>query len=590
MQETHQPEKLFEDFSSASKADWLDRISKDLKGGSPDSLLWKTREGLDLYPFQSPEDISASEKPLTGVFPQGDKDLGQEPRHWANITAITVEDLAAANKEALHALSNGSGGIHFDLSRQQPASLPALLKDIQPQYCTLSFTVASQPAQWLQAYRDFLSSNKQDIAKVQGSLAWEALSSDAQSYGLSAAEDVKTLIKLRAELPGLKVLHLDASRWHEEGANPLQELALSLAWLTEWTDALSTAGLSPKAIFDAFSIQMAIGPMYFPEIAKFRCLRLLLSSIAGAFGQEYAPADWSVAGITALRNKSTLDVENNILRNTSEAMSAITGGANSITCRPHDALSTKQEGFSKRIARNISTILREEAQLGKTADAVAGSYYINHLCEQIGSKSWEQFQEIEKAGGLLSQQAAITTMLQDEAAQREKRTEQGQLTLVGVNQYAAAKAPAAAKSGARLGTAFEQIRAQVAEATTQPAALLVKITNDAMGRARAAFSFDFLALGGISATECSLDTLPEEAPALLVLCGSDEQYAESGPGHLASLSKRYPQSRVILAGDPGDARSAMEAAGLSGSIHRKVNKKETLSELLSTCWNLKITF
>ena len=573
-----------------SKADWLERISKDLKGGSPDSLIWRTREGLDLQPFRSIEDSSDAVSTLSGIVPQGDTSQGQEPRHWANIVEVVVEDPAAANKEALQALNNGAEGILFDLSKQQPGSLSKVLEGIAPQYCTLSFRIASKPLQWLQRYEQMLRDTAQDTSKVTGYLAWEALSAGEQSYGLSAHQELRQLIGMQAAMPGFKVLHLDASQWHEAGANPLQELSLVLAWVCEWTENLSNAGMSLEHIFQSMSFRLAIGPMYFPEIAKFRVLRLLLSRVSEAFGQAHAPADWLLTGITALRNKSTLDVENNILRNTSEAMSAIIGGANAITCRPHDSLATNQAGFSKRIARNISTILREEGHLGKTTDAVAGSYYIESLCEEIGNKSWELFQGIEADGGLLRKQAAIAAMLKEEAEKRGQRVEQGQLVLVGVNQYAAAKAPALARPGARPATGFEQIRAQVAEAAVAPAALLVKIANDAMGRARASFSFDFLATGGIKASECNFDQLPDTAPALLVLCGSDEQYQEQGAECFRQLKSRFPESQLILAGDPGDALATLQEAGLSGSIHRKVNKKETLSELLSTCWNLKINF
>jgi methylmalonyl-CoA mutase len=92
----------------------------------------------------------------------------------------------------------------------------------------------------------------------------------------------------------------------------------------------------------------------------------------------------------------------NMLRTQTEAMSAILGGADSLTVQPFDTTFRQPDEFSERIARNQQLILKEESYFGKVADPSAGSYYIENLTQLIAENSWKLFVETEEQGGFLS--------------------------------------------------------------------------------------------------------------------------------------------------------------------------------------------
>jgi methylmalonyl-CoA mutase len=95
----------------------------------------------------------------------------------------------------------------------------------------------------------------------------------------------------------------------------------------------------------------------------------------------------------SLDDKTKADPYLNMLSNTSQAMSAILGGCDLLTVYPHNRGIEPTDDFGKRIARNISVILREEAYFDKVADPAAGSYYLEKLTDQFSASIWEAFRQ-----------------------------------------------------------------------------------------------------------------------------------------------------------------------------------------------------
>lgn len=591
MPQADQSHALFGAFAPTQKPDWLQKLSSDLKGKTAADLIWKTGEGLEAQAILTREDPLTLPQAAAPLLLPGQESNGEQARHWVNMPVVVVQDSATANQQALQALNTGAEGICFDLRSSQPAQLAACLQGIGPSYCELAFIVNDQVTQWLDQYKTWLGAGQHDLTQIKGYLHWAALSDPSTDYGRSETETLTQLLRAAADLPHFSVVHTSLLLLHEQGANPVQELATMLAWLSDWADRLTEAGLPVEVLLKSLSFTLPCGPYYFIEIAKFRAARLLLSQFARAWGIDSAPGSWSLGAQTPQRNKSVIDAESNILRNTTEAMSAIIGGADRLSISPHDALSIEQSSYSERIARNISTLLREESQLGKTADAAAGSYYIAHLTEQLCKEAWGAFRRIEKGGGLSQMNEVLQAEIKAAQTARMQRLAQGKATLVGINQYAdALKQPAPAKTTEeRLASRYEQLRHAAASLPAAPAALLVKINNDAMGRARAAFSRDFLATAGITCTETTLDELPQTVAPLIVLCGADEQYTSGGILAFSQLRTCFPEATLLLAGAAGTLEASLAEAGMQGSIHRKVHKADTLQSLLRQCWNLTIS-
>jgi methylmalonyl-CoA mutase len=213
--------------------------------------------------------------------------------------------------------------------------------------------------------------------------------------------------------------------------------------LVEYADKLTDLGLKPEHIFQNVSFSVAVGGNYFMEIAKLRALRLLWANILNAY--QVAEMPCNIHTRTATWNKSTLDVYNNLLRVTTEAMSAVIGGADSLTVTTYDEVLNnsaedimhEQAIFARRIARNLPILLKEEAHLDKVTDASHGAYYIEHLTAQLAQKAWALFQNIEAEGGFIStfEQGLIQAEIEQIATLKRQRFAEKKEILVGVNRY-----------------------------------------------------------------------------------------------------------------------------------------------------------
>jgi len=355
-------------------------------------------------------------------------------------------------------------------------------------------------------------------------------------------------------------LPLDAVRadwFHESGATVVQELGWALAWGVDEVAARGAAELT---------FVYAVGSNYFFEIAKLRAARALWNHAAAAFP---TPPGLRLHAVTALSNKSTYDPHTNLLRATTEALSAAIGGADAITIRP--------ARFSAHLAQSIHRILKEEAHIDGVADAAAGSYYIEALSNQLALAAWKVFQAIEAGGGYrpdaIAGELAVQRQVKKQAVASRRRT------LVGVNNYpdlneaalgqASVPVPESGPFPAlRLAEDFEEIRLRT-ERAGRPTVLLLKRGDLKMRMARANFCANFFGCGGFTIRES--DEL--EPAALVVLCSSDAEYLEFA----RDICPRA-QTPVLVAGNPKDQVEALRQAGVAGFVHALSNAVDTLRE------------
>jgi methylmalonyl-CoA mutase len=276
---------------------------------------------------------------------------------------------------------------------------------------------------------------------------------------------------------------------------------------------------------------------------------------------------------TSRRNKSIFDCYTNMLRATTEALSAVIGGC--------DQLTVEAFGFEEHLAANVSRILSEEAHLNVTADPAGGAYLVEVLTDSIARDAWKVFQGVEAAGGYGAalKSGAIEQALAKSRAEREKAIALRRRTLVGVNNYPnlAEKSPAidAAPSGLRLAEPFERIRcatehyARVAGRT--PKVLLLTRGDRKMRMARANFSLNFFGCAGFAVEEAT-DFEGKQAD-MIVLCSSDPEYLD-----LAREVCPRVKVPVLVAGNPKDQIDALTAAGIQGFIHLQSDAVQTLME------------
>lgn len=353
---------------------------------------------------------------------------------------------------------------------------------------------------------------------------------------------------------------LDASgiEVHERGGTAVQEVASALA---QGADALASG--RPVG-----TLGFATGSNHFMEIAKLRSARLLWRGVAAPFG---AGGDVRIHARTAGENKTLYDPYVNMLRVTTEALSAVLGGCDSLTITPC--------GFDAHLAENVHAILREECHLDKVADPAAGSYYVEALTDALSRAAWELFQAIEAAGGWSAYRAsgALEKSLAEARVAKEAAVATRRRVLVGTNNYpdlAERKLDArgSLEPGWRLASPFESIRLRTerhaAAAGRTPRVLLLERGDLKMRKARASFCLNFFGCAGFDIVR-SDEVVDAD---LVVLCSADAEYLAFARDVVPRLS--VP---VVVAGHPRDQLDALKAAGVAGFVHTRSNAVETLA-------------
>ncbi len=238
--------------------------------------------------------------------------------------------------------------------------------------------------------------------------------------------------------PELGTVWCHGEPYHDGGGHAVQELAFTLATAVEYLRRLESHKLDVTAAAPHLRFSFALGGNFFMEIAKLRAARLLWYRILESCDVP-APARtiWIHAG-TSRYTKTLHDPYVNLLRTTTEALSGVVGGADSMHVTPFDAVLRCPDEFSERLACNTQTIIRDEAHLGEIQDPAGGSWYVEDLTGEVAQASWRLLQAVEKLGGM---GAALTAGFPQEeitrvAAAREQAAATRRQVIVGTNQYA----------------------------------------------------------------------------------------------------------------------------------------------------------
>lgn len=363
---------------------------------------------------------------------------------------------------------------------------------------------------------------------------------------------------------------------HELGGTAVQELAFSIAEAVENLQVAIDSGKGVEIAAPATVFVFAVGSSYFIEIAKLRAARLLWSTVVQAFGcQDVAAAVARIHVRTARVNKSLLDPYTNLLRVTTEAMSAVIGGC--------DSLTVEAFGFDPHLALNVQRILLEEAQLARVADVAGGSYYIEALTDALAREAWKLFQQAESAGGWTAALRSGFVEYQVTAS-RQKKIDALALrrkSMVGVNNYPSLAAPpmddfAPSETPAgRLAGPFERIRLRteqhVRRTGHRPKVLLLKRGDLKMKMARANFCLNFFGCAGFDIVE-SEECAGTDAD-LIVLCSSDSEYIPFARQVCPTV-----EVPVIVAGNPKDQMPQLGSIGVHGFVHASSNAVEVLTD------------
>lgn len=421
---------LFSDFPNTTKADWLRQATADLKGkGEAQNLGSKLWDTLSLQPLYAFEDLGHPVKQRRFHAPS--EFSGLPPRLWNNVVTVLRSD---TNADLLLALENGADGLVLPLHGTE--DLQELLQGVLPQYISIYLLPLGNPVSALQLFQTWLDSLALDPAWIQGGILWspsDLVFEQKQDLGLGV-ELLEELLELTEGYPNFKALCIQTSRYTESGSNPIDALTFGLGELVEILDRVSCA---PSLVFENLFLESSVVEHHFGEVARQLAFRQLVQEFALLYQVELEEQELVLFCQTSHWSQSILDVHTNPVRQTYQALSAVLGGANVLWVRPLDEENaTTQE---RRMARNVSAILKDEAYLDKVQDPAAGSYFLENLVADLVKKTQASLTLLEKEGGWWK--ACQTGVLQDRIKTRRAKIQSELLDKtrmkVGANVYVA---------------------------------------------------------------------------------------------------------------------------------------------------------
>ncbi|MFI3332084.1 MAG: methylmalonyl-CoA mutase family protein [Rikenellaceae bacterium] len=612
MTKTNQ-ERLFAEFPEVSTATWEEVINKDLKGADyARKLVWRTAEGFNVRPYYRAEDLAGIEflGSAAGEFPFV-RGIGKK-NNWRVHQTVSVKCVKEASAEALDILSKGVDSVGFCLSEALSADeLDTLIAGIDLTKTEVVFNgkCLAKTANLLLDKLDAVEGL--DKKHVRVAFGIDPIVKDLSlggAYccggdGKECFETVAALITRSAEYKHMKIYTVNAHNFGNSGATIVEELSFALAAGHDYLVKFTEMGLPIETVARKIRFSLSVSANYFMEIAKIRAARMLWANIVMAYSPKgTCPAKMFIHAVTSKWNQTAYDPYVNMLRGTTEAMSAAIAGVQSLEVLPFNTSFETPDEFSKRIARNAELLLKHESHFDQVVDPAGGSYYIENLTKSIATEAWAKFNEVEDKGGYVAafNSGYVVETVKASAAAKDKNIATRREVLLGANQYPNFTEVAAADMCScaverecseenrltpyRGAMAFEAMRLGVDRSGKEPKAFMLTCGNLSMARARSQFACNFFACAGIrtidntyfSSVEEGVEAALAASAEIVVICSSDDDYATLAPKAKELLGDK---AILVVAGAPACA-AELEAQGISNFISVKSNVLETLKSYL----------
>ncbi|WP_031169072.1 methylmalonyl-CoA mutase family protein [Streptomyces durhamensis] len=546
---------LAAEFPDATHEQWqhlvegvLRKSGKEVSGAAAEDALSTTLEdGLRTRPLYTARD-DAPDPGLPGFAPyvRGSRPEGNtaggwdvRQRHTALTEGAPLADLENGGTSLWLVL--GEGGIPVDgLGR----ALEGVYLDLAPVVLDAGRDTERAAEALLGLYAD----NGVDAGAVRGNLGGDPLGYEARTgTRLDLAPYTALAARCAGQYPGLRALTVDALPYHEAGGSAAQELGASLATGVAYLRELTEAGLDVEQAAGQLEFRYAATADQFLTIAKLRAARRLWARVAEVCGAPGAQVQHAVTSPVMMARR---DPWVNMLRTTVATLAAGVGGADSVTVLPFDHALGLPDAFSRRIARNTSTILIEESHLARVIDPAGGSWYVERLTDELARAAWEFFRSIERDGGQAAvlRSGRLRTDLATTWAERSKKLAKRREPITGVSEFPllaekpverepAPEPPSGGLPRVRRDEAYEELRARsdahLAATGARPRIFLATIGPAAAYTARATFAANLFQAGGIEPV--SEGRFEDSGATEAVLCSSDALYAEQGAQAAESL-------------------------------------------------------
>jgi len=616
---------LLDDFPNISKESWKKEVQKKIKTpGSYKDLIWITEDGIEVEPLYTKEeakDFLFTKSPPPGKFPfvRGTR---KKDNGWLLTEDIKLASVKDAARDSLGTIERGADSLTFILeSKIKTKVVETLIKDIDPLSTRINFALRENPKKVCDSFISSCRRKGIDTRKLCGILFFDPLShllergSSLTPLDDNVGEIAETIRYLSDTAPGYAAFSVKSSTFKNSGATIAQELAFTLAAGVEYMVLLGRKKIDADRARRHLVFSFSSGSSYFSEIAKLRAARALWAKIV----EEFSPSSdestkMKIHCSTTTFNKTIYDPHVNILRTTLEAMASIIGGTDSLTVHPFDSHYREPDEFSRRVARNIQLVIRNESRLDVVTDPGGGSYHIEKLTHSISEKSLELFQEIERRGGYL--ECIKNGFMQNEVKNSREKTlddiSRRKKTLVGTNEfpnslermagYIQKTASTEEKTNisdqtveplaeSRASQEFEKIRLLSEKYTEKtgeaPKVLLLHLSDFPQTVARSVLAKNFFEYGGFKAvdaienpgTDEGVEAALGENPIVVAICGSNEDYERFAEEAITKLKDKKTEIKVVVSGGQQNMVKKLRKAGADDFI----NEDSDVCKVLERC-------
>jgi methylmalonyl-CoA mutase len=468
---TDMSDKIY-DKSASTPETWKETATAQMKGKSPDELVWSTPEGIPVKPLYTAADIEnlqyVDTMPGMSPYVRGPQATMYAGRPWTIRQYAGFSTAEASNAFYRKSLAAGGQGVSvaFDLAthRGYDSDHPRVTGDVGKAgvavdsiedmkilfdgiplekvsvSMTMNGAVLPVLAGYIVAAEEQGVSQEQLAGTIQNDILKEFMVRNTYIY--PPAPSMKIIGDIIAycseHMPKFNTISISGYHIQEAGANAALELAYTLADGKEYIRTALAAGLDIDQFAPRLSFFWGIGMNFYMEIAKMRAARLLWTRIVGEFGPKNPKSSMlRTHSQTSGWSLTEQDPYNNVVRTTIEALAAVFGGTQSLHTNALDEAIALPTEFSARVARNTQLIIQEESGITNVVDPWGGSYLMESLTQDIADKAWELIEEIEEQGGMAK---AIETGLpklriEEAAAKKQARIDRGDDVIVGVNKY-----------------------------------------------------------------------------------------------------------------------------------------------------------
>ena len=456
----------------SDRQQWIDLATKQLRGRPLEDLDWETPEGIRVKPLYTPEDIDglAHTNTYPGFAPyvRGPMATMYAGRPWTirqyagfstakESNAFYRRNLAAGQKGLSVAFDLathrgydsdhprvvgdiGKAGVAIDSVEDMKILFGGIPLDKMSVSMTMNGAVLPIIAGYIVAAEEQGVKHEQLTGTIQNDILKEYLTRNTYIYPPTPSMRIVSDIigYCSNNMPKFNTVSISGYHMMEAGANSVLQTAFTLADGLEYVRAALNAGMDIDTFAPRLSFFFGVGMNFFMEIAMLRAARFLWHELISPFNPKNPKSTMLRTHCqTSGWSLTEQDPYNNIIRTTLECLSATLGGTQSLHTNSFDEAVGLPTDFSARIARNTQIIVQEESQICHVADPLGGSYYIEALTDGIITEARKIINEVEALGGMAK---AIETgmpkmRIEESAARKQARIDQGLDVIVGVNKY-----------------------------------------------------------------------------------------------------------------------------------------------------------